>query len=465
MEHDEYKLKKNLRPLKYFKWLYLYRKWFNIIIGIIALIVIFCGITRILNYMYFTDNDWERILWHNFYEDNGKIENIYLGSSHVYCSINPMQLDDINGKYNFNLSSSSQSLNSSYYLLKEADKNNSLSHVYLELFYWFSIKYNSEMDITNKKSIIHCRNTDYMKNSYNKLAYILSCSEPDKYIDILFPFVRYRTELDNWDYIKETIKYKTTDMYSAFEYHSDLYDEKGYDEYRKQGYNYSTINFLDNQRLFCQDRIINENPIGENSEEYIRKIINYCQSRDIPITLFISPIDELQLISTENYDNYINQVREIAEECETEFYDFNLAKKEYLDIQHGECFRDVGHLNYKGSNIFTQFFSEVVSRASSENEKYFYNSYEEKLQSTDPSIYGLYYADSDKLRTYHIAANRKEGMEYKIILNPTEGNQQIIQDFAENNEFVLSVNEHGVCTIVARMKDAPDDVQTLEINY
>lgn len=62
-------------------------------------------------------------------------------------------------------------------------------------------------------------------------------------------------------------------------------------------------------------------------------------------------------------------------------------KEEYLNIQQGEYFRDIGYLNYKGANIFTPFFSEVVLGTASENEKYFYASYEEKLRNTAPAIY------------------------------------------------------------------------------
>lgn len=56
---------------------------------------------------------------------------------------------------------------------------------------------------------------------------------------------------------------------------------------------------------------MNENPIGETSEKYLRKTIEYCLKREIPITLFISHIYELQLISAGNYDNYINQVGQL----------------------------------------------------------------------------------------------------------------------------------------------------------
>lgn len=411
--------------------------------------------------MYVKDDDWGRILWHNFYEDDGKIDNIYLGSSHVYNDINPMQLDDINGQYNWNLASSGQLLNGSYYLLKESDKNNIFSHVYLELNYFCSVKdnFNLDKDIIEKKEFYkeNWRNTDYMRFSYNKFKYMLSITGIEKYIDTFFPFTRYRTNLDNWDYIRQTMEYKKVDTYWDF-------------DKNKQGYLWTMIEFLDERRLYYQDRILDKNPIGEKSERYLREIISYCQKRDIPITLFVSPINELQLISTGHYDNYINQVKEIAKEYGIEFYDFNLTKEEYLDIQHGEYFMDIGHLNYKGADMFTTFFSNVVSGMESENEKYFYTSYEEKLQSTSPAIYGLYYRDSDGFRTYHIASNRESSMEYRITLtsNPDEAGdikQLVLQDYSENKTFVLSRDEHGSCTIEARLSGEEKAVQTMTVNY
>lgn len=447
----------------------LYRKYLNRIAGILGAVFIFYIVFRILNYIYVEDNTWCRVLWHNFYEDNGKIDNIYLGSSHVYNDINPVLLDNINGQYNFNLASPAQKLNGSYYLLKEADKNNDLSHVYLELYYACNTS-NSDIDLIDVHYNYNWQNTDYMKTSYNKFRYMLSIGGVEKYVDIFFPFSRYRTKLDNWDYIKQTMGSKGTTEYLNFEYYNEYDDGNGYDEYREQGYYYYTRKFLDGQRLYSQNRILEENPMGGKSERYLCKILSYCQKRDIPITLFVSPMDELQLISTEHYDNYIDQVREIAREYGVDFYDFNLAKEEYLDIHHGEYFGDIQHLNDKGADMFTPFFNKVVLGTVLENEKYFYTSYEEKLQSTAPAIYGLYYRDSDGFRTYHVASNRENDMEYRITLtsapDESEGDaeQLVIQDYLENKEFTLPVNEYGTCTIEARMRGEAKTIQALVIN-
>ena len=186
-------------------------KWLKRMVEIVVISMLFWCISTALNYMYVArDSDWARVLWHNFYEDGEKIDNLYLGSSHVYSSINTVLLNDLNGEYNFNLSTARQRPISSYYLLKEADRNCSLSHVYLELFYWCST-----MDDFERNTFYsdNWKNTDNMKLSLNKFEYMLQVFEPDKYIDMLLPFSRYRTYLDDWDYIKQTMESKRKDDY------------------------------------------------------------------------------------------------------------------------------------------------------------------------------------------------------------------------------------------------------------
>lgn len=454
----------------------LYQIWFTRIAGIVGAIFIFCGICKALNYMYVDiDADaWGRILWHHFYQSKGKIENIYVGSSHVYCGINPLQLDSINNSYNFNMASSSQTLDSSYFLLKEADRLNPLTHVYLELYYDISTKNNdnSETDPIDIWVGMNWNNTDHMDISYNKIAYMLSTNDIEKYVDMLLPFSRYRTKLNDWEYVKRTISGKQTEEYLTYQKQYELLDGNGYDEYLDRGYCYSTGTFSNHARSFEQRKILYENSFGYKSDKYLRKIIEYCQKRNLPITLFITPIMELQLVSTQNYDNYINEVKTIAAEYDIAFYDFNLAKKEYLPIQHGKYFRDAGHLNYVGADLFTPFFSKIVSGSKKENEVYFYQSYSEKLALQSPELYGIYYRypnDEDlfpeDVRIFSIASNRESGMEYRIIMTPDEDEQYLIQDFAENKIFTVPISEHGICTIIARVKEFPDEMQTLEIDY
>ncbi len=427
-----------------------------------------------MNYIYVSPEDfaWERVLWHNFYADKGKIDNLYLGSSHVFCDINPVLLDELNGQYNFNLASSAQSMNGTFFLLKEADRNNTLSKVYVELYYYCSVKdnFNSNTDRIDTIPERNWANTDYMQPSITKLQYILSIADVEKYINICLPFSRYRTKLNDWEYIKQTIAGKEQDSYQKFEHHVDYADGNGYEEYWKKGFFYCTRVFTDEQMTYPQKRILDENPLGDKSAKYLRKTICYCIKRDIPIVLFVSPMNELELISTEHYDNYINQIREIADEYGIVFYDFNLTKEEYLPIHNERYFMDLLHLNAAGADMFTVFFDKIMSEDVVENSKYFYESYNEKLRDIPPTVYGLYYrelitVEGKAVKQFYIASSREADMEYRIILTPNDGEQYIVQDFTENKEFVVDSYENGICTIVSRMRNNLEEVQTLEVYY
>lgn len=449
-------------------------KWAKRMAGIIAGILIFSIAVRVFNYMYVAcDAEWNRILWHSFYEDKGKIDNLYLGSSHVYCDIDPYKLDRLNGQYNFNFASQAQMMNGTYYLLKEADRWNELSHVYVELYYLCNVKDDQGIGPVETNLSNNWTNTDYMKLSLNKLQYMITMSDVEKYPNVFFGFTRYREHLDDWDFVERTIQRKKNIEYLNFQYHFDWDDGNAHEEYLSKGRFYSSREYPGKERIWCQNRILGEDPMAESSEAYLRKVISYCQTREIPITLFISPIYELHLISTEHYDNYLDQVREIATEYGVDNYDFNLAKEEYLPIQETRYFRDAGHLNAAGADLYTEFFHKIMSGDAAENQKYFYDTYEQKLAHAEPEVYGIYYRDEEPdergeslYRNMFIASNRDEEMEYRIVMTPEEGKAPyLVQDFSENRAFKVETNEHGTCTIVYRMKDTPDVEQTIEITY
>ena len=78
------------------------------------------------------------------------------------------------------------------------------------------------------------------------------------------------------------------------------------------------------------------------------------------------------------YDEYIEQINELLEPYDVDFYDFNLCKKEFFFDD--TCFMDDHHLNKKGAEkfsvIFSQFFTGEIDK-----EELFYQSINEKENS------------------------------------------------------------------------------------
>lgn len=453
--------------------------------GILLSLVIIWGICQKINYAIVTYDPWSRVLMKSYYEQES-IDNVFFGSSHVYCDVNPEILDSLNGMNNFNMATPGQRWDDTYYLLKEVSEDYDIKHVYLECYYW---------DITERECWIskdkQMEVVDYiddpvnyqrpwlityeMKPSINSFRMLANSADKENTFETWIPFVRYRQNLFNWEQIEKNIDDKNSEDYMAGRYHAEQADIDGTPwtiDYQKKGFHYSEGGrLLDKEKIFAVNRDLIKYGIGEKSEGYFRKTIEYCQKNGIEVTLFVSPIYDLQLMSTGNYDNYVNELNSFAKEYDIDLYDFNLIKKDYLDIKHGELFMDVGHLNGKGSKIFTPVLWDVLNATKQENANKFYDSYEEKIKEEEPEIYGIYTEDLNPstevnadgspiytVRRYTIASNRPN-MEYRIVRTIDNGDEnvenptQVLQEYNSNNYFDLPINDHGSIFIYGKYED------------
>lgn len=241
----------------------------------------------------------------------------------------------------------------------------------------------------------------------------------------------------------------------------------GVTEYQDKGY------YFTDEKLSDKPLLVNykwnmkaEGLMPDNTQRYLRKIIEFCQEREINITFFVVPMYEAQILGTLDYDGYFRQISTIASEYGVPLYDFNMCKTEYLDIMHREYFMNMGHLNKEGADLFTPFLWNVLSGDPEKNKKYFCSTYAEKISLDAPETYGvLFIADENNVRHYTVASNREEGLEYHITLRLADGQQQIIQEFSENKEFVLPGDLSGTMVIITRVVDDPEKTQELEFSF
>lgn len=440
---------------------------FRIVLLTVLAVLLFMGGTKILNYLYWQEEDWERILFHHFYGQEENIDYLYLGSSHVFCGFNPEILDEKNGKNNFNLATSGQSLMGSYYLLKEAARQNKIEKVYLELYYTCST--GGQGNYREKEAVqISWRITDYMRMSPLKLDAFFHMNPKEYYVDAAFPYVRYRAHLMEAEWIRERVTHKKSTNYKKYIY------ADGLTEYRDKGY-YATAGELNNL-LFFRERGPEDMYLTRDAEKYLRKIMEYCRRHRIQIILCSCPMYETEPLSTENYDGYAEKIREVAAEYAVPYYDFNMAREEYLPIQHPEYFMDTGHLNTKGAEMYTNFFHQVVSASEQENAGCFYGSYREKTENAQPQVYGLYcrMADEGEAREGEegqqslkmtVAALQADKVECRIFLTPEDRETYMLQDFSAEKEFIVPAQEHGICNILWREAGGEKEPESLEVRY
>lgn len=460
---------------------------------LMLVILIFLGGCRLLNLLYVPEDEWHRILFHSYYTQERNIDQAFIGSSHILCDVEPLLLDKINGYNNFNMSSPQQRFDASYYLLKEMAEDHELKHVYLECYYLCVVDH--EIYDKNTGTI---RVSDYigdpdhfasswqisyaMKPSLNSVAIQLHASDKDHMMENLIPFVRYREKLFDWEHISDNLSHFKPSSERGYSFHIDYEEPDGsqwYQEYHIKGDNSSNGRVFDSEKTFPKDRDLTRFGIGEKSRSYLCKSIEFCQKNNIPVTLFVSPVLDFQLLSTGDYDSYVTELKSLADGYGIECYDMNLIKREYLDIKRGEYYMDPEHLNTAGAEVYTEALWNVLSDSADNNMSKFYTTYSEKLAAEEPEIYGLYWmpvsgdlthrddSNPDIDRQYTIASNRDD-MEYTItnIVNdpssPSGKAEYIIQKHNKNNTIVLPSTSHGTLRIESEYEGS--DLM-LEVGY
>ena len=274
------------------------------------------------------------------------------------------------------------------------------------------------------------------------------------------------TKLFDADYVKNLIEKKQSNDYKNYILPSS--DEQ--EEY------YVNRGFVTNDNAVPEGIYWNDKAFGEISvdtlsespwEKSLIEAINYCKKKNIEITLFITPEPEWTIVGKGNYQEYHDYIQKLANNYDVKFYDFNLCSDKYFDSNDNNLFIDTDHLNRRGaeafSHLFGQFFTEKLTVYD-----LFYESYEEKLNQSDPIVYGIAGptdTSETSARDCYMICNRNSGIEYRIIATTSGGNQYYIQDFNENTSFSLPADETGTLTIVWRILSDPDSVNTFEVHY
>ena len=143
--------------------------------------------------------------------------------------------------------------------------------------------------------------------------------------------------------------------------------------------------------------------------------------------------------------------------------DFNLCKEEDFPIQNTDNFRDIGHLNHQGAQMFTKYFWKTIDK---KDKSSFCKSYKEKLNSSKRKVYGLIYLDDGKKRKYEIATNRESEMEYQVKFSPESNIPAIIiKDYSKEKVFEMESNDHGIFEITVKLPECQDVFQVLKIEY
>ena len=408
------------------------------------------------------DTSYTRIMMHQLYTSEENIDVLFVGSSHVYRSFIPSITDKKFGAYTFNAGSSSQFMDGSFAVIKEAAKNHELKTVYLELYYGVASgeTYKDRTALTSTYIL-----SDYMPLSLNKVQYLTHASSNDYWINSFLIAKRNWKYFFDSNYVKDVIASKQTEQYKNYEYPKA---DDAIEYYVDRG-------FVANDAEVSSDTHFNGTAYGEiavntaiskDSDWYnsVSDIVDFCDKKGIELVFFVTPEPEWTLVGKGNYQEYHDFIQEIADENNVELYDFNLCRNQYFDTNDGVFFKDEDHLNTKGAEKFSVLFSDVLTGKLNADDV-LYDSFEEKMAEEDKSFYGIAGPKDDG------NGNRKcmiitgsNHYDYQVIETKDDGTQTTLKKFDGSKEFSIPSGDTGILSIVC--KDLyTDEVTTIEFIF
>ena len=408
------------------------------------------------------DTSYTRIMMHQMYTSEENIDVLFVGSSHVYRTFIPELTDKGFNAYTFNAGTSSQFMDGSLAVIKEAAKKNDIKQVYLEMYYGMAneIPYKKRTALTSTYIL-----SDYMPLSLNKIQYLTRASSNDYWINSFLIAKRNWKYFFDSNYVKDVIASKQTEQYKNYEYPKA---DDAIEYYVDRGFvaNDSEVSSTTYFNTYAYGQIGMGTAVSKDSDWYnsVSDIVDFCNKEEIELILFVTPEPEWTLVGKGNYQEYHDFIVDIANKMNVEFYDFNLCRNEYFNANDDTLFKDEGHLNTNGAEKFSVLFTDVFTgRLNAED--VLYNSFTEKVADEDNPFYGIAGPINDEngnRKCYIISGS--DHFEYQVIETKEDRTPIILKDFNDSKEFVIPAEDTGILSIICKDLDT-DEVTTIEFAF
>lgn len=410
---------------------------------VIVFVAVLILIWLVLSYALVDDTKaFTRLTLHDFSENEGKIEILFVGPSTSMMGIDTETADECFGVNTFNVSTSSQTLDGTYYLCKEAiEKNPNLKQIYLNVSPGILLRNVGEVMPT---AII----TDYLSSNMRRLEYVWGSVEPEYRGIVLFPLIRDREDIFTRNPV-EIIKGKDKAYrnYEPFSHRGLEYKEKGF---------VTGVRTPENQggHVYRTEGIeeFREEDINEKEVRYLEKTVELCREKEIELIFFTAPYSDFYLQEFKNYDTASRWIKAFAREHHVEYYDFNLLRRDILNLLP-EDFLNMDHLMESGAEKFTRVLGGEYR--STNYEGIFYDSYQEKKKEDKQCIYGIAcrLLEARKLEFEVLLSDdySRDGWQYSVEVLGTDG--EPLEAAVEGNIISISQGSLKGKRIIITIKD------------
>ncbi len=298
---------------------------FRIVCFLTILILVLFSINRVFKFKY-DDGIYSLTKFYEQKEDS--VDLLILGSSHAFAAFNTGVLWEREGIATYDLCGSMQPMWNTYYYFKEALKTQKPELVVLEAY-----MVTHDDDYIFYGSTI--KNTFGMKLSPDKIKAVMTSVPKEVRLGYIMEYTQYHNryrEISESDFNKEAggAMYRDWKGFMANLYIEPFDDPTIGTEYEAA-------------------------PIHEKSEIYYRKILELAKNNNIPVLVVLTPYAGVTSQDMMKYE----RAREIASEYGSSFINYNKMYRE-IGIDYKNDVSDEGHLNYQGSEKFTNAFTDYL---------------------------------------------------------------------------------------------------------
>lgn len=332
------------------------------------------------------------------------VDVLFIGSSHMNCTISPMDLWNDYGITSFNAAINAQTIPFSYFELREILKVQKPKIVVLESFF---ISYNKMIKIEER---LHCL-VDNAPLSFGLSEAIQTLIQKDH--DKTEYYLNFYSFHNRWKELSET----------------DFKPSLGYNRGAETGV-YAQHSTIEPPTIVSRSEI--ETP-PKLPVEYLHKIIELCREKEIKLILMTQPYSGN--LGIQKMFNYIGVVAEKENIPNLNFF--------YLLDESGFDFaKDLAddHVNYSGAKKLTSYLGE-----------YLQTNYNLEDHRTDPAIADIWNKDYETF-----------ARELNNVMMKTAANTDEYFDYLQNQDYILAWNAYSETPLSETA--LPDFLKTAGIN-
>ena len=278
----------------------------------------------------------------------GTIDCLYTGASGCNWGINPKVVDEITGYNSFNLSAPSATVYGMRAMTEQEIECNPVHTVILEVSGdTLSRNYDEEASSGEGYTLIQLRGLaaklDYARNNIS----FFDNEYEQVYLNLL------QTAFAEW----KNGAFEDTPMYRGYRMMESNDICEDIREASDEGTEY--------REAFREDNV-----------NGLVSFINYLKEKNIRVIVIVMPEPISRLAYTEGLDEFNDALSRICEDCDCEYYNFDLYRDRDEYIKDTDGYFDNGHLSEKGAEGFGIMLGNTIVNPSSSE---FYDSYDELI--------------------------------------------------------------------------------------